>query len=132
MTYYLYHIPGKKIGVTRDLKYRVEEQQGYGPGEYDIIMKSDNKDYVSEQELARAKVRARGNLIRELDSNMGLALLMAYFHVLKGDWRERFHSINQINNVTPEDIKRVANKYLVTNNRTIASIVTMGSNPTER
>ena len=51
MTYYIYHIPGKKIGVTRDLKQRVEEQQGYGPGEYDIIMKSDNIDYVSEQEL---------------------------------------------------------------------------------
>ena len=51
MTYYIYHIPGKKIGVTRDLKYRVEEQQGYGPDEYDIIIKSDNIDYISEQEL---------------------------------------------------------------------------------
>jgi len=51
MTYYIYHIPGKKIGVTRDLKYRVEEQQGYGPDEYHIVMKSDNIDYISEQEL---------------------------------------------------------------------------------
>ena len=51
MTYYLYHIPGKKIGVTRDLKQRVEEQQGYGPDEYHILMKSDNIDFVSEQEL---------------------------------------------------------------------------------
>ena len=51
MTYYIYHIPGKKIGVTRDLKYRVEEQQGYGPDEYDIIMKSENIDYISKQEL---------------------------------------------------------------------------------
>jgi len=51
MTYYIYHIPGKKIGVTRDLKYRVEEQQGYGPDEYDIVMKSDNIDFISEQEL---------------------------------------------------------------------------------
>ena len=51
MTYYIYHIPGKKIGVTRDLKNRVEEQQGYGPDEYDIVMKSDNIDYISEQEL---------------------------------------------------------------------------------
>jgi NTP pyrophosphatase (non-canonical NTP hydrolase) len=51
MTYYIYHIPGKKIGVTRDLKYRVEEQQGYGPDEYNIVMKSDNIDYISEQEL---------------------------------------------------------------------------------
>ena len=51
MTYYLYHIPGKKIGVTRDLKKRVEEQQGYGPDEYSVIMKSDNIDYISEQEI---------------------------------------------------------------------------------
>ena len=51
MTYYLYHIPGKKIGVTRDLKHRVEEQQGYEPGEYSILMKSDNIEYVSEQEI---------------------------------------------------------------------------------
>ena len=51
MTYYIYHIPGKKIGVTRDLKKRVEEQQGYGPGEYSILIKSDNINYVSEQEI---------------------------------------------------------------------------------
>ena len=42
MTYYIYNIPGKKIGVTRDLKYRVEEQQGYGPGEYEVLMESDD------------------------------------------------------------------------------------------
>jgi NTP pyrophosphatase (non-canonical NTP hydrolase) len=52
MTYYIYHIPGKKIGVTRDLKYRVEEQQGYRPGEYHVILKSENIDYVSKQELS--------------------------------------------------------------------------------
>ena len=51
MTYYIYHIPGKKIGVTRDLKKRVEEQQGYGPDEYSILMKSDNISYISEQEI---------------------------------------------------------------------------------
>jgi len=56
MTYYIYHIPGKKIGVTRDLKHRVEEQQGYGPNEYDIIMKSDNIEYVSEQEIYLQKM----------------------------------------------------------------------------
>ena len=52
MTYYIYHIPGKKIGVTRDLKHRVEEQQGYRPGEYHVILKSKNIDYVSKQELS--------------------------------------------------------------------------------
>ena len=56
MTYYLYHIPGKKIGITKDLKKRVEEQQGYNEDEYDIIMKSDNIEYVSEQEIYLQKL----------------------------------------------------------------------------
>ena len=56
MTYYIYHIPGKKIGVTRDLKYRVEEQQGYGPDEYRVLMKSDNIDYISKQEIYLQKM----------------------------------------------------------------------------
>jgi len=51
MTYYIYHIPGKKIGVTRDLKYRVEEQQGYGPGEYEVLMESDDILQISKDEL---------------------------------------------------------------------------------
>ena len=54
--YYIYHIPGKKIGVTRDLKYRVEEQQGYGPDEYRVLMKSDNIDYISKQEIYLQKM----------------------------------------------------------------------------
>ena len=86
---------------------------------------------VTEEELSRAKVRARVNLIRQLDSNMGLALQMAYFHVLTGDWRNLFHSINAIDEVTADDIKRVANQYLVPKNRTVASIVTMDDDATE-
>jgi len=51
MTYYLYHIPGKKIGVTTDLKRRVEDQQGYGPGEYEIIEQSEDIDFISDGEI---------------------------------------------------------------------------------
>ncbi len=53
--YYLYHIPSKKIGVTRDLKYRVEEQQGYGPGEYDVLMETEDIDLISEKEIMLQK-----------------------------------------------------------------------------
>ncbi len=80
---------------------------------------------VTEEELSRAKAGARVNLIRQLDSNMGLAIQMAYFQVLTGDWRNLFHSIDRINEVTAEDVQRVANQYLVPKNRTVASIVTM-------
>ena len=50
MTYYLYHIPGKKIGVTTNLEKRVHKQQGYYPGEYEIIEKSEDIDFISEGE----------------------------------------------------------------------------------
>jgi NTP pyrophosphatase (non-canonical NTP hydrolase) len=55
MTYYLYHIPGKKIGITRDLKHRVEEQQGYSEGEYDVILSTDDIGIISEAEISLQK-----------------------------------------------------------------------------
>ena len=56
MTYYIYHIPGKKIGVTRNLQERVTKQQGYEESEYDILMESDDISYISEQELYLQKM----------------------------------------------------------------------------
>ena len=55
MTYYLYHIPGKKIGVTQNLEERVHKQQGYYPGEYEIIETSDDIDFISEGEQIMQK-----------------------------------------------------------------------------
>ena len=52
MTYFLYHIPGKKIGITTNLKKRVEEQQGYQIHEYDIILSTDDINIASEAEIS--------------------------------------------------------------------------------
>ena len=51
MMYYLYHIPGKKIGVTCDLKDRVTRQQGYTADEYEVLLTSDDIDYISHKEI---------------------------------------------------------------------------------
>ena len=56
MTYCIYHIPGKKIGVTLDPRHRVETQQGYGPSEYEILEESDDIDYISNRELELQKL----------------------------------------------------------------------------
>ena len=40
--YYIYHIPGKKIGVTRNLNTRVTITQGYSPDEYEVLDQSDD------------------------------------------------------------------------------------------
>ena len=51
INYYLYHIPGKKIGVTRDLISRVVDQQGYGLDEIEVLEQSTDIDYISDREL---------------------------------------------------------------------------------
>ena len=51
MTYYIYHIPGKKIGVTCDLNNRVTVQQGYDSSEYDVLESSEDIDYISSKEI---------------------------------------------------------------------------------
>ena len=49
--YIIYHIPGRKIGVTTDLYNRVTEQQGYEEGEYEVIERHKDIDYISQREL---------------------------------------------------------------------------------
>ena len=51
INYYLYHIPGKKIGVTRDLNSRVVEQQGYDLDEIEVLDQSTDIDYISDREI---------------------------------------------------------------------------------
>jgi len=53
--YYLYHIPGKKIGVTRNLNKRVTLIQGYKEGEYEVLLTSTDIDYISTKELELQK-----------------------------------------------------------------------------
>jgi NTP pyrophosphatase (non-canonical NTP hydrolase) len=53
--YYIYHIPGKKIGVTRDLNNRVTLVQGYKPNEYEVLDFSDDIDYISKKEIELQK-----------------------------------------------------------------------------
>ena len=55
MTYYIYHIPGKKIGVTRNLNKRVTEQQGYAPDEYEVLFTGEDIDEVSQLEIELQK-----------------------------------------------------------------------------
>ena len=53
--YYLYHIPGKKIGVTRNLNTRVTLIQGYKEGEYEVLEQSEDVDYISNREIELQK-----------------------------------------------------------------------------
>jgi NTP pyrophosphatase (non-canonical NTP hydrolase) len=73
MTYYLYHIFGKKIGVTCDLRDRLTRQQGYGYREYEVLDSSDDIDYISEKELELQTIygyRVDRNSYKDLITNI--------------------------------------------------------------
>jgi NTP pyrophosphatase (non-canonical NTP hydrolase) len=55
MKYHIYHIPGRKIGVTTNLKRRVEEAQGHSSEEYEVLETSEDIEYVTKQERVLQK-----------------------------------------------------------------------------
>jgi predicted Zn-dependent peptidase len=79
---------------------------------------------VSEEELARVKTKMRANLVRQLDSDFGLALQLAEYQTKTGDWRNLFNYIEAIDGLTAEDLRRVATEYFVNQKRTVGEIVT--------
>jgi predicted Zn-dependent peptidase len=91
---------------------------------YEEIERLKNEP-VSEEELEKAKTRARADVIRQLGSNSGLALQLAYNQAITGNWRNLFKDLDRINAVTADDIQRVAKKYFVPKNRTVAAIKTI-------
>lgn len=50
INYSIYHIPGKKIGVTCDLYNRLTKQQGYKDDEYEVLLSSNDINIVSKLE----------------------------------------------------------------------------------
>jgi predicted Zn-dependent peptidase len=80
-----------------------------------------NED-VTADELQSVKTRAKANLLRQLDSNDGLALQLALTQTIYGDWRELFREIGRIEKVTASDVRRVAQATFVPTNRTVAMI----------
>jgi predicted Zn-dependent peptidase len=79
---------------------------------------------VTQEELDKAKTRARAGLIRQLDSNQGLAQQLAFYEAVTGDWRNLFKQLDRIDAVTADDIQRVAKTYFTTKNRTVGVIQT--------
>ena len=48
--YYVYHVPGKKIGMTSNVQRRVVEEQGYAQSEYEILLSSASMEIASNYE----------------------------------------------------------------------------------
>jgi predicted Zn-dependent peptidase len=78
---------------------------------------------VDDVTLQRVKTKTRAALIRSLDSNPGLARMLAASYANFGDWRKPFSDLQTIEKVSAADVQRVAARYFNQANRTVATIV---------
>ncbi|MBF2006037.1 MAG: insulinase family protein [Chlorogloeopsis fritschii C42_A2020_084] len=78
---------------------------------------------VSATELDRVKTQARAELLRSLDSNMGMAQQLLEYEVKTGSWRNLFKQLNQLEAVTAADVQRVAKATFTPQNRTIGKLL---------
>jgi phosphoenolpyruvate-protein kinase (PTS system EI component) len=62
-------------------------------------------------------------MVRSLGSNLGLAFNLGMSVMFRDDWRAFLEDIEKIKMVEPEDVSRVAAKYLVARNRSVATLV---------
>jgi len=74
---------------------------------------------VSERELQRVKNQVDASQIRQMGSNIGIAFTIGMGHLCLGDYRRIFDYYDQINEVTADDLMRVADTYLTEKNRTV-------------
>ncbi|MFN5513410.1 MAG: M16 family metallopeptidase [Cyanobacteriota bacterium] len=77
---------------------------------------------VSAEELRRAKTLLQAELLRSLDSNSGLAELLARYQAKTGDWRNLFKKLTAIAQVSPADLQRVARQTFTPENRTVGRL----------
>jgi len=100
--------PGKDIKDVEDTLYAEIEKI--------------KKEAPSEREVQKAKNQIESSFIMEQDSIYTEAMKYGAFEML-GDWRLFEKYLESIKKVTPEDVVRVAKKYLNEDNRTVGILV---------
>jgi predicted Zn-dependent peptidase len=81
------------------------------------------EESVTPEDLTKFKRNAEKNFLERMKSNASMASLLTYSDVVLGDWKLTFDHVQEIRAITDEDVKRVANAYLIKKHRTIGEIV---------
>ena len=81
------------------------------------------KTDVTADEINRVVTKLRADRIFKLDSNASLAREINYFSTVAGSWRYEADYLEAIRSVTPDEIRKVIETYLVPENRTVGILV---------
>jgi predicted Zn-dependent peptidase len=117
----VYGAPGSRYpnlfvieGIPRH-PHTVEELESAIYAELDKL----KQELVEEEELTKVRNRLLTDQLRQLRSNSGLARLLTSYQSLAGDWRYVANYAVEIDKLSAEDLKQVANRYLTKSNRTV-------------
>jgi zinc protease len=101
-------LPGKEVAeVEKAFDQEIERLQ---------------KEQVGKQELEKAKNQIEASFVFGQDSIFYQAILLAQ-HEIAFNWRAIDDYLPSIRKVTPEDIQRVAKKYLIPDQRTVGILI---------
>jgi zinc protease len=78
---------------------------------------------VAPTELTKAKNQLLANHYRQFETIGGRADLLGTYEVFHGDFKKLYRLDKEIDAVTPEDVQRVAKKYFLEKNRTVATLI---------
>jgi zinc protease len=87
--------------------------------ELDIV----RRDLVTEAELQKARNMALSAFYQSMQTIRGKADLLGIYEVVFGDYRRLFDQVERIEQVTREDLRRVAAKYFPEKSRTVAVLL---------
>ena len=117
----VYGAPGSRYpnlfvieGIPRH-PHTVEELESAIYAELDKL----KQELVEEEELTKVRNRLLTDQLRQLRSNSGLARLLTSYQSLAGDWRYVANYAEEIDKLSAENLKQVANRYLTKSNRTV-------------
>jgi predicted Zn-dependent peptidase len=115
----IFAVPNQGVGLE-ELEKGIEDE-----------LERLREDGVEPQELERAQTAIRAELIRGLDSNLGLAKSLAQAEGQWGDWRRVFTYLDRVEKVTPEEVRKAAKTYIRKENMTVAKLVHEDGKQTE-
>jgi len=95
--------------------------------EVDRLLDKVKVELVSERELQKTKNQIEAAFVFAQDSIFGQAMKIGYYEMV-GGWRLVDSYLDNMRKVTREDLRRVAQKYLRPDNRTVATLIPSKAN----
>jgi len=107
-----------RIMITLNPEADIDEVERIVLAELEAI-----KTNVTEEEINLAKAKEEASFVYQTDGPNEEAMQIGYFEAISNDWTRYATWIDDIKKVTTDDVKKVAKKYFIPNNKTVVNLL---------